>query len=454
MTPQELRNSILQRAMEGKLVEQRIEEKVDIASINDNKNKNIEEYELHLPDNWTLSTIEGISKSISIKKYQIKQTQVQKMGKYPVISQSNEYVIGYSDEKSKLFNNKKTVVVFGDHTTNVKYVDFDFIVGADGLKIFEPLDVVDSKYMYYCLTLFSFGLEKKGGYSRHYKFIKDKALPIPPIQEQNRIVEKIEELLPLVDEYEKNWQELEDLNKKFPEDMKKSLLQEAIKGKLVEQRPEEGTGEELYKHIQEEKNKLIQEGKIKKQKALPEIKEDEMPFDIPESWKWCKLGDIINFNIGKTPPRAEPEWWGNDVPWVSISDMNDYGYINYTKEKVTDSAIDTKFQKLIKKDTLLMSFKLTVGRTSILGVDAVHNEAIISIDTFIDNNNSFRNYLFYLLPLIASRGDSKKAIKGKTLNTSSINNLLVPLPPLREQERLVEKLEELLPLCDQLVQKQ
>ena len=200
MTPQELRNSILQRAMEGKLVEQRIEEKVDIASINDNKNKNIEEYELHLPDNWTLSTIEGISKSISTKKYQIKQTQVQKMGKYPVISQSNEYVIGYSDEKSKLFNNKKTVVVFGDHTTNVKYVDFDFIVGADGLKIFEPLDVVDSKYMYYCLTLFSFGLEKKGGYSRHYKFIKDKALPIPPIQEQNRIVEKLEELLPLCDQ--------------------------------------------------------------------------------------------------------------------------------------------------------------------------------------------------------------------------------------------------------------
>lgn len=234
-----------------------------------------------------------------------------------------------------------------------------------------------------------------------------------------------------------------------PQELRNSILQRAMEGKLVEQRPEEGTGKDLYELIQEEKNRLVKEGKIKKQKALSEIKEDEIPFEIPESWKWCKLGVIINFNIGKTPPRAEPEWWGNDVPWVSISDMIDYGCINYTKEKVTDSAINTKFQKLIKKDTLLMSFKLTVGRTSILGVDAVHNEAIISIDTFIDKNHCFRNYLFYLLPLIASTGESKKAIKGKTLNTSSINNLLVPLPPLEELERIVERIKQLLPLVDE-----
>lgn len=452
MTPQELRNSILQRAMEGKLVEQRIEEKVDIASINDNKNKNIEEYELHLPDNWTLSTIEGISKSISTKKFQIKQTQVQKMGKYPVISQSNEYVIGYSDEKSKLFNNKKTVVVFGDHTTNVKYVDFDFIVGADGLKIFEPLDVVDSKYMYYCLTLFSFGLEKKGGYSRHYKFIKDKALPIPPIQEQNRIVEKIEELLPLVDDYEKNWQKLEDLNKKFPEDMKKSLLQEAIKGKLVEQRPEEGTGEDLYELIQEEKNKLIQEGKIKKQKALPEIKEDEMPFDIPESWRWVRLGDVSDYNNMKKKVKAneiDPNTWCLDLEDIE-KESGIINKISYAKDKII------KGEKIVFNKNQILYSKLRPYLKKILVApeQGVCSSEIVPFSCYSDMNPDFIVYLLkspYIDNLVNSLS---YGVKMPRVGTDTMINLLIPLPSKVEQKRITEKLEELLPLCDQLAQKQ
>lgn len=487
MTPQELRNSILQRAMEGKLVEQRPEEgtgKDLYELIQEEKNRLVKEGKIKkqkalseikedeipfdIPDSWKWVRIGNIFQHNTGKALNSKNQEGLKL---EYITTSNLYWDRFELENLKEMYFKKSelekckvskgdllVCEGGDIGRSAIWKEDYSIMIQNHIHRLKSYKDIQVKFFYFLFYLYkSSGLI--GGKGIGIKGLSSRALssiifPLPPLIEQNRIVEKIEELLPLVDEYEKNWEKLEDLNKKFPEDMKKSLIQEAIKGKLVEQRPEEGTGEDLYKLIQEEKNKLIQEGKIKKQKALPEIKEDEMPFDIPESWKWCKLGDIINFNIGKTPPRAEPEWWGNDVPWVSISDMIDYGYINYTKEKVTDSAIDTKFQKLIKKDTLLMSFKLTVGRTSILGVDAVHNEAIISIDTFIDNNNSFRNYLFYLLPLIASRGDSKKAIKGKTLNTSSINNLLVPLPPLREQERLVEKLEELLPLCDQLAQKQ
>ena len=231
-----------------------------------------------------------------------------------------------------------------------------------------------------------------------------------------------------------------------PEQLKNSILQLAIQGKLVEQRKEEGTGEELYKVIQNEKKKLIKEGKIKKQKALPEISENEIPFEIPETWKWVRFGNVVNFSIGKTPPRAETQWWGNDTPWVSISDMTDYGFVESTKEKVSINAINKKFSKVVLKETLLMSFKLTVGRTSILKMDAVHNEAIISITPHIDYEYSFRNILFYILPIITQWGESKNAIKGKTLNTTSIKNLLVPLPPLVEQKRIVEKIEELLPL--------
>ncbi|MFD0965960.1 restriction endonuclease subunit S [Seminibacterium arietis] len=275
-------------------------------------------------------------------------------------------------------------------------------------------------------------------------------IPLPPLEEQKRIVAKIEELLPLVEDYAAFYNELEKLNAKFPEDIKKSILQYAIQGKLVEQRKEEGSAEKLFNQIQEEKQRLIKEGKIKKQKPLPEIKEDEIPFEIPKTWKWCRLGNLINHIMGKTPPRSEFKWWGEDMPWVSISDMKDYGEINYTKESVCQEAVDEKFINVSKKGTLLMSFKLTVGRTSILNIDAVHNEAIISIYPYIDKNYSLRNYLFYILPLITQWGDSKKAIKGNTLNSSSISSLLIPPPPLEEQKRIVAKIEELLPLCEEL----
>ena len=123
-------------------------------------------------------------------------------------------------------------------------------------------------------------------------------IPLPPHAEQKRIVAKIEELLPLVDRYEQAWTKLEDFNRRFPEDMKKSILQQAIQGKLVEQRPEEGTAQELYAQIQAEKQRLIKEGKLKKEKPLPEITEDEKPFEIPESWCWIRFGDMGSYKKG------------------------------------------------------------------------------------------------------------------------------------------------------------
>ena len=119
-------------------------------------------------------------------------------------------------------------------------------------------------------------------------------VPLPPLAEQKRIVAKIEEILPYIDQYDKAYTKLETFNKKFPEDMKKSILQMAMQGKLVEQRPEEGTADELYEQIVAEKTQLIKEGKIKKEKPLPEITEDEIPFELPASWKWVRLGSIVS----------------------------------------------------------------------------------------------------------------------------------------------------------------
>ena len=234
------------------------------------------------------------------------------------------------------------------------------------------------------------------------------------------------------------------------ETLKKAILQYAMQGKLVEQNLNDEPASILLERIKAEKEQLIKDGKIKKEKPLPPITEDEIPFQVPDSWEWVKFGDLVNYNIGRTPSRKEPVYWGNDIPWISIADMIDMGYINTTKEKISKYAFEKCFkEQIIPKDTLIMSFKLTVGKVSILGINALHNEAIISIFPYQDQNFSIRNYLFHFLPLIAQTGNTKSAIKGNTLNTESINNLIVPLPPLVEQERIVEKLEQILPLVEE-----
>lgn len=148
--------------------------------------------------------------------------------------------------------------------------------------------------------------------------------------------------------------------------------------------------------------------------------------------------------IGKTPARGDSRYWTNTThPWISISDMSDYGHIKNTKERISDYAASSIMGTVSAIGTLIMSFKLTVGRTSILDIEAYHNEAIVSIYPFIDKEDALRDFLFFSLPIIANMGDSKDAIKGKTLNSKSLNNLLIPLPPLNEQRRIIDKVREL-----------
>ena len=286
-------------------------------------------------------------------------------------------------------------------------------------------------------------------------------IAVPPIDEQKRIVNKLKELLPLLDKYNCYADKLSRLNNEINTLLKKSILQEAIQGRLVPQIAEEGTAKELLEQIKEEKLKLVKESKLKKS-ALNESVifrgddnkyyeqigancndiSDEIPFDLPYNWCWCRFSNIVSMTIGKTPARGEQTYWINGkYNWVSISDMVDGGTISTTKEKVSDLAVKEIFSAPIsEKGSLLMSFKLSIGKTSILDIDAYHNEAIITIRPVIDKEYAMRNYLFKVLPLIANLGDSKDAIKGKTLNSKSLANLLIPLPPLQEQQRIIERI--------------
>lgn len=236
--------------------------------------------------------------------------------------------------------------------------------------------------------------------------------------------------------------------------LRAAILQAAISGQLTMQHPEDGTATELLEQIEAERAALIKAKKLQKQKALQPVTEENQPFVIPASWEWVRFQDVNQFRIGKTPKRAEPKFWSpSEVPWVSISDMTQGGSITSTKEGVSAAAIAECFGgQSSPAGTLIMSFKLTIGRCSFLGRDAVHNEAIVSIFPAMSAGESFSTYLSHALPLLSQLGDSKAAIKGNTLNSESIANLPIPLPPPMEQERIIAKLDEVLPLIDQLAE--
>ena len=243
--------------------------------------------------------------------------------------------------------------------------------------------------------------------------------------------------------------------------IRKSILYLAIQGKLVKQDPNDEPASELVKRIYEEKHRLIKEGKLKKdknesyiykgddncyyEKIAGKVKNitNELPFEIPQSWEWIRLNNLAKFSLGKTPVRNDPSMWQNGtIPWVSISDLIDKETITKTKESVTQTALKKVFSSsLVHKGTLLMSFKLTIGKVSILGMDAVHNEAIINLLPYIDFNHTIRDYLFFGIGLLASAADKTTAIKGSTLNKGKLAELLIPLPPLKEQLRIISKIK-------------
>ena len=481
MTPEQLKASILQYAIQGKLVEQRPEEGTGeelYRQIQAEKQRLIKEGKIKkekalpeiaedeipfdLPDSWKWVRLNAVIVLLSGSDLT--------PNKYNNSCKGIPYITGASNiEGEKLVINRWT-----EYPNNIAH-NGDLLLTCKGTVgkttiLNEPEVHIARQLM--AITAIELNLKYlKYFVESHVDVLKAKAkslipgierdnvlkllLPLPPLAEQHRIVAKIEELLPYVDRYAAAYEKLEQFNAKFPEDMKKSILQYAIQGKLVEQRPEEGTAEELYRQIQVEKQKLIKAGKIKKEKPLPEIAEDEIPFDIPESWRWVRFSEIMS--TMSTGPFGsmlhKTDYIEKGIPLVNPANMVN-GKIVPSDKMMISEATRRRLSSYI-----LHAGMIVLGRRGEMGRCAVVTE---KEDGWLCGTGSFfmepsmSLYVYYVVSLFSSPyvkfylGGESVGTTMSNLNHTILSKMPIPLPPLAEQRRIVAKLDEILPLCERL----
>ena len=495
MTPQELKASILQLAIQGKLVKQLPEEGTSIDLLRDlraEKEKIVEsgvlkgrktkplqkiiidDFPFEIPSTWSwirLGEVTEIFGRIGFRGYT----------KNDIVTKGNGAI---TISPSNILSNGKTSFIDCtylswekyEESPEIKVFDGDILLVKTGSSygkcgivsnlpekatINPQLAILkfitcDVKYLDYVLkspmarsqfesfvigtSIPTFSQEK----------LANLLVPLPPLAEQKRIVAKIEELLPLIDRYEQAWSKLEEFNKRFPIDMQKSILQMAIQGKLVPQLPEEGTGEELFQQIQEEKQRLIKAGTIKKEKPLPEITEDEIPFDIPDSWKWVRWGDLSkSIQYGYNAPAQEK----GRIKMVRISDIQD-GKVLWDTVPYCDIKEDEIPTYLLgANDILFARTGGTVGKSYL--VKNVPEEAIYAGYLIRTQYSSLLcpEYMKYFMESQLYWDQLRNgtiATAQPNCNGKTLSKMILPLPPLAEQKRIVAKLEEILPLCERL----
>lgn len=487
MNAKDLKNSILQLAIQGKLVEQREEEGTArelLEKIEAEKKQLIKEGKIKkqkalppikeddipfdIPESWEWVRLGDASQNIHYG-YTASASAIGDCKLLRITDIQNNDVqweyVPYCNVKEKDYvtyglNNRDIMIARTGGTIGKTYIVKNLnerAVFASYLIRVIPVNIIDETYLKKFMESPLYWLQLKAGSmgtgqpNVNGTTLSKLVLPLPPLAEQKRIVAKIEELMPFIDKYDLAYSEVEELNKKFPEDIQKSILQYAIQGKLVDQREEDGTAEDLYKQIQEEKKRLIKEGKIKKTKNLPEITEDEIPFDIPENWKWVRVGDIGSWSAGATPLRSNPKYYGGDIPWLKTGDLND-GYIMEVPEFISEEALEKTSVRLNPIGSVLMAmYGATIGKLGILNIEATTNQACCAC---IPYSIIYNKYLFYYL-MGQRRVYIKMGAGGAQPNISKekIINSIVPLPPLEEQKRIVAKIEELVPCTKQIDKK-
>lgn len=328
----------------------------------------------------------------------------------------------------------------------------------DGVQIGGDINIIRSnanlfypKYMSYVFDtfsskrqLFEFITGTTGIIHISNSGIKNLVFYLPSIEEQKRIVEKIDELMTRVADLEQSADALASLKKAFPDDIKASLLQAAMQGKLTKQLPEDGSAEDLLEEIKAEKEKLITEGKIKKQKPLAPITDDEIPFSIPDNWEWVRLGDIT-YNHGQKKPEKL-------FSYIDVGTLNNIDHkLNDEEQIVEPEKASSRARKIVHKgDVIYATIRPYLHNICIIDRDFSEEPiastafAVMSPYTGINNKYLFQALLSPDFDNYANRTDLSKGVAYPAISEKDFFNGIIPLPPLAEQKRIVERLDTLM----------
>ena len=497
MTPQELKNSILQLAIQGRLVPQLAEEgnAEDLyRQIQVEKQKLIKEGKIkkekplppitddekpfEIPKNWKwvrLGEISFINGGYAFKSENFKQNGIR--------------VIRISDfNENGLINTKIVRHIFDESLEPFLLKEKDIILCMTGGTVGKSYFV--KKLNEQMMTNQRVATIRSIFVHQEYinfivlspliqKIIKDSKnstndnismgtinsfiVPLPPLDEQKRIVTKIEELLPYIERYETAYNKLQQLNKRFPGDLQKSVLQLAIQGRLVPQRAEEGNAEDLYKQIQAEKQKLIKEGKIKKEKPLPPITDDEKPFEIPDSWKLVRLGEVIIF-IGGYAYKSNSYVSKSNNQILRLGNIKqDTLLLDAKPVYISDElSIQTKNFKIQIND-ILITMTGTRRKKDYLYTTKINKNDVKARNLFLNQRVGCFRIVYGLVPEFLLKVLQSEIIRDlifkKETGTANQGNIgsedmkefiYIPLPPFAEQKRIIAKIEEFLSLCDKL----
>ena len=527
MTAQQLKNSILQMAVQGKLVpqdpndepasvlleriraekERLIKEKkikreknpsvifkgadnTPYEKIGDEVRSLADEVPFDIPDSWEwvrlIAICEYIQRGKSPKYSPIK--------KYPVVAQKCNQWSGFSIEKAQ-FIEPDSLSSYGPerllqdndlmwNSTGLGTLGrmaiyktaanpYELAVADSHVTVIRPLkQFILPEYLYYYFanpTVQSVIEDQADGTTKQKELatatIKAYLTPIPPLKEQRRILAKLSEVLPVVNSYGAVYDETAAMQEAFPERLKKSILQEAVQGKLVPQDPSDEPAEALLERIRAEKQRLIKEGKIKKGKHESVIFrrdnshyekrgseevciDDELPFEIPESWAWVRLGAVLEIARGGSPRpiqqylTTEPD----GINWIKIGDTDKGGkYIYKTKEKIRPEGVVKS--RMVHSGDFLLTNSMSFGRPYILKTDGcIHDGWLVLSNRFECYSVDFLYYILSSPFAYYQFCDSVSGAVVKNLNSDKVANALFPLPPLSEQQRIVQRIEELLPL--------
>lgn len=319
-------------------------------------------------------------------------------------------------------------------------VDREICIGR-GLCAISSYSDIDPLFIFYFLKICKKRFEMQGTGSTFSAItvdtVKKQLIPLPPKEEMKRIVDILEKAFTLS-------KKIEDKQKLYASDLevlKSKIIDAGIQGKLTEQLPDDGTAEELLEQIVEEKKLLIKEKKIKASKVLPEITEDEIPFEIPGNWKWVHLEDTGVLQTGATPPKTDPEYFGNDIPFLSPGEIKDNTIVTYDKQGLSKLGIE-KARVVDENSVLQVCIGGSIGKAAINDRKVTFNQQINSVTPIFCDSK----FLFYCMTGSHFIGKIQMASAGAAtpiINKSRWGELLIPLPPVAEQKRIVDRIDEI-----------